>query len=85
METPFEAHVSAALAALESDPHLSLRAAARAYGVALTTLARRRDQGINRRTGQAARQLLSPEQEDLLVKWILTLERDGHALTHVAI
>jgi Tc5 transposase DNA-binding domain len=60
----------------------SIRATAAAFGVDRTTLTRRLNGGYQRNNGHTSQQLLSPRQEDMLVKWVLEQERLGHAPTH---
>jgi hypothetical protein len=60
----------------------SIRATALAYDVNRSTLTRRLDGGFTRSQGHLKQQLLSIEQEEMLVMWILEQERLGHALTH---
>lgn len=63
--------IQTALAEFESGVYESLRATARAYGVAETTLRDRRRGATNRRAAHHHQQRLSPPQEDFLVQWIL--------------
>jgi len=65
-----------------SQENASIRATSRAWGIPLTTLARRIRGGVGRRQGQADTQLLTPKQEDMLAEWVLEQEKLGHAPTH---
>jgi transposase-like protein len=60
----------------------SIRAIARKWSVAPSTLSDRVNGAIGRREGHQMQQLLSPAQEEILVNWILEQERFGHASTH---
>ena len=74
--------IDQAIDSVESAELRSIRATALAYGVERTTLTRRLDGGLPRNKGHSSQQLLSPEQEDILVTWILEKERLGHPPTH---
>jgi Tc5 transposase DNA-binding domain len=82
MASEMDRTVQAALTDLTEGKYPSLRAAAAAYSLNYTTLANRRRNGLNRCQSHLNQQILSPEQEDRLVRWILDLERQGHAPTH---
>ena len=77
-----EVRVLAALSALEQGTFKSIRAAAAAYDVDNTTLARRKRGHQNRRQARQQQQLLSPVQEELLVRFLLDAEQAGHAFNH---
>lgn len=82
MDTPFEATIAAAIKELIGPSKPSIRAVAKKYDLSHQTLARRLKGGISTQIAHHSQQLLTIEQEDLLVRWILTLEADGHAPTH---
>ena len=66
-----------ALDAYDRREYPSIRAAAKAFNVNHGTLARRINGGLSRQQAHEAEQLLSPDQERLLVRWILDLEVAG--------
>jgi Tc5 transposase DNA-binding domain len=82
MASELDIAVQAALQDLAEGKYPSVRAAAAAYSLNHATLRNRRAERPNRRESHAYRQILSPVQEDQLVEWILSLERQGHAPTH---
>lgn len=82
MDLPFEIRVKEALIELNSSSKPSIRAVEKKYGVSKSTLLRRLDGGVSRRIARSAQQLLTLEQEQSLITWILTLESEGHAPTH---
>jgi Tc5 transposase DNA-binding domain len=89
MASELDRTVQAALVDLTKSKYPSLRAAAAAYSLNYTTLANRRREGLNRRReglnrreSHSNQQILSPEQEDRLIQWILNLERQGYAPAH---
>jgi hypothetical protein len=57
----------------------SLRSIAASNDVDYTTLSRRLKGQLPRKTAHQRQQLLSSEQEDLLKRWIIDLEQQGHA------
>ena len=71
-----------ALAALAQPNAPSVRAIAEEYGVNYRTLYRRYEGLPDRRVGHAGEQRLTWQQEEKLVKWVLSLERQGFAPTH---
>jgi transcriptional regulator with XRE-family HTH domain len=77
-----EIRIAEALRELAETHNLSLRAIQKKHGIPRSTLARRLGGGISKKTARQLQQLLTPEQEDLLVHWILTLEAEGQAPTH---
>lgn len=77
-----EQSLSYALHALESDPNLSVNAAAKAYNVPRTTLRRRRTGGTNRQISHEQEQRLSPPQEEFLADWILEQDSQGYPPSH---
>jgi Tc5 transposase DNA-binding domain len=79
MDSSFEDRVQQALDELSSASNVSLRAVEKKYGVSRRTLRRRQDGHHSKRTAHESQQLLTRNQEDDLVKWILYLEADGHA------
>lgn len=82
MDSPFESKIAAALEELADPSKPSLRAVEKKYGVSRRTLQRRHNGGISKQEARCSQQLLSAEQEKLLVSWILMLETKGHAPTH---
>jgi Tc5 transposase DNA-binding domain len=82
MTSGLDTAVQAALADLDEGKYPSIRAAAAAYSLSSSTLARRRRNGLSRREAHSNQQILSPVQEDQLVQWILHLKRQGHTPTH---
>jgi DDE superfamily endonuclease/Tc5 transposase DNA-binding domain len=82
MESPFEVKIAEALEELAGPSKPSLRAIEKKYGVCRKTLKRRHEGHVSRRIARQQQQLLSAEQEQLLVSWILMLEAEGHAPTH---
>jgi DDE superfamily endonuclease/Tc5 transposase DNA-binding domain/helix-turn-helix, Psq domain len=85
MSIPREEQLTSAIQSLSTGEFSSIRAAAKAYGVNRNTLTRRMQGGLTQREAQAPNLLLSTEQEDLLVRWILDLERAGHPPNHTQI
>lgn len=63
----------------------SLNAAARAYKLVPSTLKYRNKKNINRRDSHTQQQLLSPAQEDYLIRWIVNTQTVGTALTHAQV
>jgi transposase-like protein len=61
---------------------ISIRAVARKWGVAPSTLSDRVNGGIGRQQGHEIQQTLSCAQEEILIKWIIEQERLRHAPTH---
>jgi Tc5 transposase DNA-binding domain len=82
MDSPFQARIAEALAELTGPSNPTIRAIAKKHGVSHQTLQRRLNGGVSRQIARQQQQLLSPEQEQLLVSWILMLEAEGHAPTH---
>lgn len=82
MDSPFETRIAEALTELSTDPNASLRAVAKKFSLSAETLRRRQNGGIGKQIARNSQQLLSPEQEQELVQWILHLEMEGHAPTH---
>ncbi len=82
MDPQFELRVNEALIELNGPSNPSIRAVEKKYGVSKSTLLRRLDGGVSRRIARNAQQLLTIEQEQSLITWILTLESEGHAPTH---
>lgn len=74
--------VEAAVEYLNIETNSSIRAAAALYSISEATLRRRLKGGQSRQNARTPQQLLSPEQEDRLVQWILDLEKQGHPPTH---
>jgi Tc5 transposase DNA-binding domain len=67
---------------LSTRKYTSIRAAAAAHGLSRTTLTRRLNEGQSCHTGHESQQVLSSLQENMLMQWILDLERQEHAPTH---
>src|SRR5665213_2091485 len=85
MSSLYEQRVLDALADLSNQTYTSIRAAAKAHDVHRSTLTRRM-QGIpSKKIARQEQQLLSGQQEELLVNWIIDLDRTGHAPTHANI
>jgi Tc5 transposase DNA-binding domain len=82
MASELDRTVQAAHTDLLNGKYLSIRVAAAAYSLNNKTLANRINYGLNRRQSHSVQQILSLEQEEMLVQWILDLERQGHAPTH---
>jgi Tc5 transposase DNA-binding domain len=74
--------IDQAIKSVERAELSSIRATAAAFSVNRTTLTQRLNRGYQRNNGHTSQQLLSPRQEDMLVKWVLEQERLGHAPTH---
>ena len=85
MHSNLEAVIQHAIEAASASPATSVRKIAAAYGVNRCTLTNRMNGGISKSDARAAQQLLSPEQEEKLAEWILTLEADGHAPTRTTV
>jgi hypothetical protein len=75
--------ISQAIDAYRSGQFNSIRKCAAAFGVKHNTLSRHIRGSKSRRTAHIDQQLLSPDQEDSLVEWILHLEASGNAVNHV--
>lgn len=85
MSVPREEQLAGAIHSLSTGEYTSIRAAAKAYGVNRNTLTRRMEGGLSQSEAQQPYLLLSTEQEALLVRWILDLERVGHPPNHTQI
>ena len=85
MDSPFEQRIAEALNELQSSLNPSLRAVEKKYGVSRRTLQRCLNGGVSKQTARCSQQLLSAEQGELLVSWILMLETEGHAPTHATV
>jgi hypothetical protein len=72
-----EGQVQLALQALQNDPKLSLRAAARIYSVDHEKLSRRRRGKQSRRDIQANSRKLTDLEESVIVQYILDLDSKG--------
>jgi len=77
MTSRHEQAIQDALDAYDRREYPSIRATADAYHVSNATLARRIKGGRSRQQAREEQQLLSPDQERLLVRWILDLEVAG--------
>lgn len=73
------------LTALHNNEFPSAAAAARAYNLCERLVRRRALRNVTRQEARVEQQLLSLEQERLLVQWILDEERRGFAPTHARI
>ena len=73
--------IELALDNVRKNPTVSIRSVARAYDVPHNTLLRRLNGGKDRSHGHDAQMILTPNQEGLLVNWILEQERLGHVPT----
>ena len=82
MTSPFESRIAAALEDLAGPSKPSLRAVEKKHGVSRRTLKRCLNGGVSKQIARSAQQLLTIEQENSLVAWILALETEGHAPTH---
>jgi len=80
-----EAAIQAAIDAFSASSTPSLRAIATLFGVNRNTLQRRLCGRPTRSEARQSQLLLSPAQEQALLKWILELEAVGHALSHAQI
>jgi hypothetical protein len=80
MDSPFETKIAEALEELDSSSKPSLRAVEKKYGVSRRTLQRRLNGGVSKQIARCSQQLLSVEQEELLISWILILETEGMLL-----
>jgi hypothetical protein len=85
MDTPKEQAIAGAIQSLSTNQYPSIRAAAAAFDVDRRTLTRRLRGGLTHTQAAQPSLLLSPEQERLLIQWILDLERAGHPPSHVQI
>jgi len=89
---PKEDRMQAVIAAIEArgyksngDPILSLRSAASIWKVARSTLAARLNGVQSRSEAHSGEQLLTPNQEEILVKWTKVMGRRGIPLTHATL
>lgn len=82
MPSELDQAVDAASEDLSTCKYRSTRAAAAAHGLSHATLTRRLREGKSRGAGHEFQQLLSSTQEDMVVQWVLDLERQGHAPPH---
>jgi hypothetical protein len=71
-----------AVIAFRAGQYPSIRKCAEAFDVNHATLARRIRGQRSRRTAHEEQQLLSSEQEESIVRWILELEVTGNAINH---
>ena len=80
-----EGRVLLAISSLKKKEISNIREAARLYDVARTTLQRRLNGIINRAEKQANCLNLTKEEEESLIRWILSLDQRGAAprLSHV--
>lgn len=68
-----------ALKALEDDPNVSIRGVAKSFGIPEATLRRRRAGGLDRRSSHLSCRRMSPTQEEILVDWIIDMDKKGFA------
>jgi hypothetical protein len=80
-----EQKIQLALKDFNSGVYKTLRQAAAAHRVSKSTLTDRYNGKPTRRQARVRQQLLSPQQEELLCKWILDLEKAGSAPSHSSI
>ena len=74
--------IDAAVADYRRGLFKSIRAAVRAYNVVESSVRNRYHGKPTRQQGHSHRQILSPTQEKMLVRWSLDLETAGQAPTH---
>ncbi|KAI1006822.1 hypothetical protein K3495_g1397 [Podosphaera aphanis] len=80
--SPNESMIQFALENLESDKSLSIRAAAKSYGVSEATIRRRQHGYTSKQSSHESQQRLSKLQEEYLVEWILEQDEQGFPPTH---
>jgi len=73
-----ETRLQQAILDYQSRRYPTIRAAAAANDVNRMTLSRRLQGGTSRAIARETQQLLSNQQEQMLVQWILDLEAQGH-------
>jgi Tc5 transposase DNA-binding domain len=81
MPQALNSSIELALTDLRNNPEASVRSVARAWNIPHNTLLRRLHGGKDRSHSHDSQMILTPNQEDLLVNWILEQERLGHAPT----
>ncbi|KAI0991988.1 hypothetical protein K3495_g16198 [Podosphaera aphanis] len=79
---PNESMIQFALEDLESDKSLSIRAAAKSYGVSEATIRHRQHGYTSKLSSHESQQRLSKLQEEYLVEWILEQDEHGFPPTH---
>jgi Tc5 transposase DNA-binding domain len=82
MPSELDRAVYAASVDLSTRKYTSIRAAAAAHCLSHATLTRRLNDGRSCHTSHEPQQLLSTLQEDMIVQWVLNLERQGYAPSH---
>jgi hypothetical protein len=82
MANELEAAVKAASEHLTASRTSSLNGIATVYSISPSTLKRGLSGGASRQESHSFQQLLSPDQAEKLVSWILDLEKQGHALIY---
>src|SRR4051794_14203045 len=80
-----EQKIQLALKDFNSGVYKTLRQAAAAHRVSKSSLTDRYNGKPTRQEARATQQLLSPQQEELLCKWILDLEKAGSAPSHSSV
>jgi hypothetical protein len=78
MASNHESRLQQAIQDYETRRYPTIRSAAAANDVDRKTLGRRLQGGVSRAIAHEPQQLLTNEQEQLLVRWILDLEGQGH-------
>lgn len=82
MPSDHDIRLEQAASAFRAGQFPSIRKCAAAFGVNYSTLSRHLRGQQSRRAARAQQQLLSPEQEEHLVQWILRSEAGGNAINH---
>jgi predicted DNA-binding transcriptional regulator YafY len=70
---PYEARVNLALEAIQKDQNLSIRAAAKDYGVSDRTICRQRDGSAARHDTVPNSRKLIQSEEDVIVQYVIEL------------
>ena len=74
-----EGRILLAIQALKKDQILSIRAAARSYGIPHTTLVDRLHGCPTRKDSQSKNQKLTPIEESVLIQWIISMDERGQS------
>ena len=82
MNSQFEIRVNEALIELNGPSNPSIRTVEKKYDVSKSTFLRRLDGGVSRRILRSVQQLLTFEQEQSLITWILTFKSERHVSTY---
>lgn len=85
MPSDHDVKIAQAAEAFRAGQYTSIRKCAAAFGVDHTTLSRHLRGQKSRRAARAPQQLLTPEQEQHLVQWILRSEAGGNTINHTQI